>query len=131
MRNRSVLKQYWHVVQNDEIGGWAVTNFDVEFTSQLDHRLGHVIVADLANEEVGKSIVQQHNDDLRSQEHESSNSLRRALYDELVLEFRTGTQKFAVQQQIIKGSPVSAYAYIIDKLVKAMTDQLTHQIEAH
>jgi hypothetical protein len=124
MSEPDLTQQYWHPMVNDEIGGWAVSNYNTDATSKLDHRLGHQIVADCLNEQIARRIVQQHNNDLRERDRYARLSQQRELFDELILEFRTGTSKFAVQQQVVKGSPAVAYVYTLDKMIQLMTTEL-------
>jgi hypothetical protein len=93
--------QYWHPMVNDEIGGWAVANYNTNATSKLNHKLGHHIMADCLTEAIARHIAKAHNDVLyRNIEH-----LARRYFD--MVEVRvTRNDKTVVSRQVIpSGSP--------------------------
>lgn len=123
MSEHELTQQSWHPMVNDEIGGWSVANYNTDATSKLDHKQ-HRIVADCLNEQIARMIARQHNDELRERDRHAQQSRQRELFDELILEFQTGTSKFAVQQQVVKGSPTVAYTHTLNKMVQVMTTEL-------
>ena len=58
----NLLDTEWFVVENDEIGGWAVATVDASRTSEIDRRLpGVYVVAEVISLDVAEHIVYLHN----------------------------------------------------------------------
>lgn len=68
MRDHQLTQQYWHVVPDDEIGGWAITNYNTDATSRLDPGLGQFALAGCMTEDTARHIVDSHNRELKESE---------------------------------------------------------------
>lgn len=56
-----LMREKWFVAVNDEIGGWAVTNSPVGYTSYLNYTNDDRIIADCFSEEHAIHITEMHN----------------------------------------------------------------------
>lgn len=63
-----IMREPWHVLVNDEVGGWAVANADVGHTSYLNLTNDQRIVAECYSEEHAIHIAEMHNEWLKGVE---------------------------------------------------------------
>ncbi len=55
-----LLNQRWYANIENLVGGWCVTNVD-KAASEIDYRIGDVLLADCVNEDIAQHIVELHN----------------------------------------------------------------------
>lgn len=66
-RSGWLMREKWYVLEDNEIGGWAVANADVGFTSNLNYTNDDRSVAGFVSKEHAEHIVQLHNEWLEGQ----------------------------------------------------------------
>lgn len=111
MRKYQVDLQYWHAVLNDEIGGWAVTNYNTDATSKLNPHIGHRIVADCLNEKIARHIVELHNRELDREVE----SVATQFFDTIEIGVNVGDKKLLARDVVHKRSPLVAYEHAISQ----------------
>lgn len=113
-------KQVWHVAQDDEVGGWVVVNYNVQFTSQLESRLGHVVVAHVLTQDIAASIVKQHNEELDKQQETSFHQQ----FDTLDVRVTYEGKVLALRQVVHKSAQLVEYLQLLDHMVSAFKDRM-------
>lgn len=117
------LKQYWHVVPDDEVGGWAVTNYNTDATSKLNPRMGHWVVAHPLSKEIAEEIVKAHNAELDRKSADVAVKTHDAL--EVRVDFRD--QYLIASHRVPVGSNPSVYAVALYDLAMVAARKIKYE----
>jgi hypothetical protein len=96
MRKPHITQQYWHMVPDDEVGGWAVTNYNTDATSKLDPNLGQFVLAECRTAQIAHHIVESHNRKLDYSETETLDMFS----DRVAIQVKSGSETFWLQARV-------------------------------